>query len=200
MDACCDVREIPAHQRRILTVVLAVNAVMFVIEIGAAAIAHSTSLFADGMDMLGDALVYALSLWVVGRGPVWQARAAFAKGAAMGAFGAGVALEAASKLLLGVVPTADVIGAVGTLALAANALCLMLLWRRRDDDVNMRSAWLCSRNDVAANVGVLLAAAGVAATGSAWPDIAIGLAIAALFARSALGVVRAARRTLSASG
>jgi len=200
MDACCDVREVPAHQRRILTAVLAVNAVMFVVELGAAVTAHSTSLFADGMDMLGDTLVYALSLWVVGRGPVWQARAAFAKGAAMGALGAGVALEAVSKLVLGVVPTANVIGGVGALALAANALCLVLLWRRRDDDVNMRSAWLCSRNDVAANVGVLVAAAGVAATDSAWPDIAIGLAIAALFARSALGVVRAACRALSASG
>jgi Co/Zn/Cd efflux system component len=200
MDACCEVREVPAHQRRVLQWVLAVNAAMFVLELGAAGVAHSTSLLADATDMLGDALVYAFSLWVVGRGPVWEARAAFTKGAVMAVFGAGVASEAVVKLVRGVVPSAEVIGGVGALALAANAVCLMLLWRRRHDDVNMRSAWLCSRNDVAANVGVLAAAGGVAVTGSAWPDVVIGLAIAALFAGSAVDVVRDARRALIASG
>jgi Co/Zn/Cd efflux system component len=199
MDACCDVREIPAHQRRVLQRVLAVNALMVVLELSAATLAHSTSLLADAADMLGDALVYAFSLWVVGRGPAWQARAALAKGTVMAAFGAAVAVESVLKLFRGVVPSAEVIGGVGTLALAANALCLTLLWRRRHDDVNMRSAWLCSRNDVAANVGVLAAAGGVAATGSAWPDIVIGLAIAAVFAGSALDVMRAARRALPSS-
>jgi Co/Zn/Cd efflux system component len=118
----------------------------------------------------------------------------------MAAFGAAVAVEAALKLVRGVVPSAELIAGVGALALAANALCLALLWRRRADDLNMRSAWLCSRNDVAANLGVPAAAGGVAATGSAWPDVAIGLAIAALFAGSAVDVLRAARRALTAPG
>jgi Co/Zn/Cd efflux system component len=200
VDACCEIREVPERQRRVLRLVLAVNAAMFALELGASVLAHSTSLLADSMDMLGDALVYAFSLWVVARGPRWQARAALAKGAVMAAFGAAVAVEAALKVVRGVVPSAELIGGVGALALAANALCLALLWRRRADDLNMRSAWLCSRNDVMANLGVLAAAGGVAATGSAWPDVAIGLAIAALFARSAVDVLRAARRALTASG
>jgi len=184
----------------VLRLVLAVNAAMSALDLGASVLAHSTSLLSDSMDMLGDALVYGFSLWVVARGPLWQARAALAKGAVMAAFGAAVAVEAALKLVRGVVPSAELIAGVGALALAANALCLARLWRRRADDLNMRSAWLCSRNDVAANLGVPAAAGGVAATGSAWPAVAIGLAIAALFAGSAVDVLRAARRALTAPG
>ena len=129
---------------------------------------------------------------------VQQARAALLKGSIMGAFGLGVLLEVAVKLVRGVVPSAAVIGAVGVVALAANVVCLALLGRRRGDDINMRSAWLCSRNDVAANAGVLLAAAGVGLSGAAWPDIAIGLLIAGIFASSSIGVIRAARHQLRA--
>jgi Co/Zn/Cd efflux system component len=114
-------------------------------------------------------------------------------------FGLGVFLEAVLKIVRGNVPAADVMGGIGLLALAANLACLLLLRRRRMDDINMRSAWLCSRNDVTVNAGVLLAAAGVFLTGSAWPDIAIGLVIAALFATSSLGVIGEARRALQRS-
>ena len=117
----------------------------------------------------------------------------------MGALGLGVLLEVVVKLVRGVVPAADLIGAVGVVALAANIVCLVLLGRHRADDINMRSAWLCSRNDVVANVGVLLAAVGVGMTGVAWPDIVLGLAIAAMFGGSSLGVIRAARQQLRAS-
>jgi len=103
------------------------------------------------------------------------------------------------KLVRGVVPSADLIGAMGIVALAANIFCLVLLARHREDDINMRSAWLCSRNDVVANVGVLLAAAGVGVTGMAWPDIVIGLVIAAMFGGSSVGVIRAARQQLRVS-
>jgi Co/Zn/Cd efflux system component len=178
--------------------VLAVNAGMFVVELAAGLLAGSTALLADSADMLGDATVYGFSLYVVGRGPVWLARGALLKGVVMAAFGAGVLADVAVTLARGTVPDPDVMGGVGVLALAANAGALALLWRARADDVNMRSAWLCSRNDVVANAGVLLAAVAVALTGSAWPDIVVGLAIATLVAGSAIDVIRTARVELRA--
>ena len=199
MKSCCaEVVAVIAEQRRTLQLVLAINAVMFFVECGAGLLAASTALLADSVDMLGDAIVYGASLYVVGRGGVWQARAALLKGSVMGVFGLGVVLEVILKITRGTVPAADVMGGVGLLALAANVGCLLLLRRRRADDVNMRSAWICSRNDVLANVGVLAAAGGVFLTGSAWPDVAVGLVIAMMFATSALGVIRDARRSLAA--
>ena len=123
---------------------------------------------------------------------MWQTRAALLKGAIMAAFAAGIVVEVLLKLARGVTPSADVMSGIGLLALAANAVVLAFLWRRRADDLNMRSVWLCSRNDVIANVAVLLAAAGVGLTDSAWPDIIVGLAIAGLFATSAVDVIRSA--------
>ncbi len=197
MKDCCEVRSVPDRQRRVLRVVLVINVAMFVVELAAGLLANSTALLADAADMLGDALVYAFSLYVIGRGPAWQARAALLKGGIMAAFGLGLVVEVGTKLARGVTPSADLMSGVGLLALAANASVLAALWRHRADDINMRSVWLCSRNDVTANVGVLLAAAGVALTGSAWPDIAVGLGIAALFVVSAVGVIRAALRPVA---
>jgi Co/Zn/Cd efflux system component len=117
----------------------------------------------------------------------------------MAAFGVGVLVEVATKLAGGVTPRADLMSWVGGLATIANASVLLFLWRHRGDDLNMRSVCLCSRNDVVANVGVLLAALGVALTGSGWPDIAVGLAIAALFMASSVEVVRAALRPAAPS-
>ena len=193
MKNCCEITgELSGRQRRVLWTVLCINAAMFLVEAGGGLLAHSTALLADSVDMLGDAIVYGFSLYVVARGPVWQARAALLKGAIMAAFGVGVLAEAAVKVAGGVVPAADLMGGLGLVALAANVFCLMLLWRRRGDDLNMRSAWACSRNDVMANAAVVLAASGVALTGSAWPDIVVGLAIAALFGVSAGEIIRRA--------
>jgi Co/Zn/Cd efflux system component len=204
MNECCAVIvDVSRRQRRVLWIVLALNAAMFLLEMGAGLLARSTALLADSADMLGDALVYGVSLYAVGRGAAWQARAALLKGGLMAAFAAGVLGQAAVKLARGALPIADVMGVVGLVALAANGLCLILLWRLRDDDVNMRSAWLCSRNDVVANVGVLLAAGAVAVTGSGWPDIAAGLAIAWMFGASAARVLRdgvRVRRDVAATG
>src|SRR5438445_519102 len=169
---------------------------MSLAEFVAGLVAHSPSLLADSVDMLGDAIVYGFSRYAVGRGAVWQARSALLKGGIMATFGIGVLAEVALKLIRSVVPTAALMGWMGLLALAANASVLVLLWRPRADDVNMRSAWLCSRNDVIANAGVLFAAGGVAVTASAWPDIAMGLCIAAVFGASAIDVIRDARRQL----
>jgi Co/Zn/Cd efflux system component len=200
MDECCEVREIPREQRRTLQIVLLINAVMFLTESVAGVLAHSTALFADSLDMLGDAIVYGFSLYVIGRGIAWQARTALLKGLIMAAFGIGLLVQVAFKITRGVTPTVEVMGVVGTLAFAANLWCLALLWRRRGDDINMRSAWICSRNDVIGNVAVLVAAGAVAVTGSPWPDIVIGLLVASVFGRSAVQVVRDASRAVAASG
>ena len=197
MDQCCHHKTdtltiLRDRQKGVLQLVLAINAIMFVAEFGAGILAHSTALLADSLDMLGDAFVYGLSLYALHRSARWRAGAALTKGVIMGAFGIGVVLEAGLKLATGVVPQGSLMGLFGTLALVANVSCFILLMRHRSDDLNMRSTWLCSRNDVIANGGVLLAAAGVAVTGRAWPDILIGLLIAALFLSSAWGVIRAA--------
>jgi len=197
---CCEVRaDILQRHRRVLHVVLWINAAMFVVESIAGVLAGSTALLADSVDMLGDAIVYGFSLYVVARGVAWQARASLLKGAIMGAFGVGVLVQAVVKVLAGVVPSPGVMGVVGALALAANGACLALLWRHRDDDINMRSAWLCSLNDVGGNAGVLVAGAGVWLTGSGWPDIVVGLLIASMFGVSAASVIRSAARGLQAT-
>jgi len=194
MDQCCEIStDLPAHQRRVLQTVLWLNGLMFFAEFGAGLAAHSTALLADSVDMFGDAVVYGFSLYAVARGTIWQARAALMKGLIMAAFAVGVLVEVGHKLIVGVVPTPDVMSIVGLVALATNVACLMLLSRHRGDDINMRSAWVCSRNDVIANVSVLLAAGGVALTHSGWPDILVGLAIAMMFGSSAIRVIRDAR-------
>ena len=190
MDSCCAVHPVHARQRRTILIVVWLNAAMFGIELVAGLVAHSTALLADSVDMLGDAIVYGFSLYAIGRGPIWQSRAALLKGLIMAGFGVVVLGEVGTKLLRGVTPDAEIMWTIAALAFAVNAVAFSLLWRHRADDINMRSVWLCSRNDVAANAGVLVAALGVSSTGSAWPDILVGLAIAALFGLSAVGVIR----------
>ena len=192
MDSCCEVRPVEQRQRRVLHIVLWVNVAMFALEFGAGLVAHSTALLADSVDMLGDAIVYGFSLYVIGRGAQWQARGALLKSGIMAAFAAGIAIEIIVKLARGLTPDSELMRSVALVALAANASVLVLLWRHRSDDLNMRSAWLCSRNDVIANMGVLLAAGIVWITGSPWPDIVAGVAIAVLFASSAFSIIRSA--------
>jgi Co/Zn/Cd efflux system component len=176
--------------------VLAINAVMFVVEASAGWIAQSSALLADSLDMLGDTLVYGFSLYVISRGPRWIATSALLKGLIMAAFGLFVLGEVIHKLIWPVVPVAQTIGIIGALALLANLTSLLLLTRHRSDDINMQSVWLCSRNDIIANAGVLAAGAGVALTQHGWPDIAIGLVIATMFLRSAVEVIGGATRQL----
>ncbi|MGD8430840.1 MAG: cation transporter, partial [Ectothiorhodospiraceae bacterium] len=175
---------------RMLWIVFAINAGMFLVEFGAGWVASSTALLGDSLDMLGDALVYAVSLLAVSRGPGWKAGSATFKGLIMAGFGLLVLAEAVGKLIYGGAPLAGYMAGVGALALAANTFCLVLLTRFRDDDVNMRSAWICSRNDLIANTGVLVAAGFVVATGSLLPDVIVGVAIALLFLHSSVGVLR----------
>jgi len=195
VDDCCEAKasELIAlrdRQRRVLVTVLGVNAAMFLLEAGAGLLAGSTALLGDSLDMAGDAGVYAFSLYVLQRSGVWRARAALAKGLVMVAFGVGVLLEALAKLGSPAVPSPELIAGVGALALAANGFCFALLFAHRGDDINLRSTWLCSRNDLIANCAVLVAAALVAFFASAWPDILVGVGIAALFLRTAASVLR----------
>lgn len=195
-DKACEIEALQDRQSSILKIVLAINAVMFLIELTAGLLAGSVSLIADSLDMLGDALVYGFSIYVVARGARMKAKAALLKGGIMAAFGLFVFGQAMYKIIFPHIPIFETIGLIGLLALVANSICLVLLWRHRADDVNMSSVWLCSRNDIIANVSVLCAAVGVWLTGSGWPDILVGLALAALFLRSAVFVLRGAKEEL----
>ncbi|MGH7927117.1 MAG: cation diffusion facilitator family transporter [Candidatus Binatia bacterium] len=194
MDACCQAKEqelsiLRGKQKSVLTLVLVINVVLFVVEAAAGLLANSTALLADSLDMLGDSLVYAFSLYVLWRSAQWKATAALFKGAIMALFGIAVLIEAIYKVMAGVIPVAEVMGLIGLVVLLGNGLCFLLLFRHRSDDLNMRSTWLCSRNDIIANLSVLMAAAAVKLFDSGWPDIVVGAAIAVLFLRSAFTVL-----------
>ena len=192
----CEVTALRESHGRVLWIVLAMNAMMFVVEGAAGVLAHSTSLLADALDMLGDALVYGFTLFVLVRSARWQASAALAKGAFMLAFGLAVLAEAAYKLFHPIMPAVETMGIVGAVALGINVICFSLLYRHRADNLNMSSTWLCSRNDLIANVGVLVAAGTAYVLASRWPDIIVGCIIATLFLRSAFDVLRASVREL----
>ncbi|KAF0201617.1 MAG: cation efflux [Gallionellaceae bacterium] len=195
-DKTCEIDALRGRQSSTLKIVLGINAVMFVVELTAGLLGNSISLVADSLDMLGDAMVYGFSLYVVARSATMKARVALLKGIIMAAFGFFVLGQAIYRIAYPQLPMFETIGAIGLLALTANGTCFLLLWRHRADDINMSSVWLCSRNDIIANVSVLFAAVGVWLTRSGWPDILIGLALAALFLRSALHVLREASNEL----
>src|SRR5689334_453496 len=181
-----------AARRRVLWAVLAINAGMFLVEIGAGLAAGSASLQADALDFLGDAANYAVSLLVVGMALRYRAMAALAKGATMAAFGLWVIGITVWNAVQGTLPLAFTMGAVGLTALAANAASFGLLWTYRGGDANMRSAWVCTRNDVLGNLAVLLAALGVFGTGAGWPDLIVATIMAGLALQGAWIVLRQA--------
>jgi cation diffusion facilitator family transporter len=195
MDDCCaqkteELTALRGEHKKVLTAVLVINAVFFVVEAAAGVLANSTALLADSLDMLGDSLVYGFSLYVLWRREAWKAKAALLKGGIMAVFGLGVLLEVIYKALSGVVPSAETMGIIGALVLLGNGICFFLLFAHRSDDINMRSTWLCSRNDIIANLSVVAAAAGVKILNASWPDILVGASIAALFLKSAFTVLR----------
>jgi Co/Zn/Cd efflux system component len=179
----------PAY-RRVLWSVLAINAAMFLVEIGAGVAAGSASLQADALDFFGDAANYAISLFVIGMALRYRAMAALAKGASMAVFGLWVTGTVVWHILHGTLPNAFTMGAIGFAALAANAASFALLWAFRAGDANMRSAWICTRNDVLGNLAVLAAAAGVFGTGTGWPDVIVAAVMAGLALQGAVIVIR----------
>jgi Co/Zn/Cd efflux system component len=184
--------ELMAHHkdiRRVLVIVLMLNAMMFVLEFGAGLVAGSASLMADSIDMLGDALVFGISLYALKRSLRWRAGSALIKGAFILLMGVGVLAEIVVKLLWGAAPVTSIMLLFGAMALVANLSCLGLLWPFRQHDVNLASTFECARNDVFANLGVLAAAGLVSFTRSAWPDALVAAAIAFMFLRSSLKVI-----------
>jgi Co/Zn/Cd efflux system component len=185
--------------RVVLWAALVINLTMFVVEAGGSIMAGSSALQADALDFLADAANYGISLSVAGLALVCRARAALVKGATMGLFGLGVLISAGSHAIAGTVPHAELMGVIGVAALVANGIVAAPLYAYRSGDSNMRSIWLCSRNDVIGNIAVLLAALGVFGTGSGWPDFVIALVMAVLGISSARQVIRQARAELSGS-
>jgi Co/Zn/Cd efflux system component len=190
---CCTpppVAAVDPVYRRILWIALVANAAMFFVEIGASALADSTALLADAVDFFGDAANYGISLAVLALAPVWRSRAALIKGCSMGLFGIFVIGKVLWSASTGSSPEPLAMGAVAILALLTNVGVAVILYRYRSGDANMRSVWLCSRNDAIGNVAVLIAALGVFGTGSGWPDLAIAAALGILALSAAQSVVR----------
>ncbi len=193
-DNCCQAKacalsKLKQQQAKVLWVVLFINAAMFLVEFGAGIRAGSLSLTGDSLDMLGDALVYASSLYVINKSIQAQAGAAFLKGIIMFLFAVAVFARASYQLFVGVSPEATIMGTIGIVALFANLLCLLLLTRHRNDNLNMSSVWLCSRNDIIANTSVLIAAGLIFLTNSKLPDLLVGFLLTFVFAKSASKVL-----------
>ncbi len=193
MSGCCDnecsIDALRAKQRGTLRVVLGINAVMFLVIVGAALYSRSTALLADSFDNPGDALTYGLSLYVVSRSNSAKAKVALFKGLLIFLAAIVVLSQIIYRLYIPSTPIFEVMGAFSLLGLAANTVCLYLLWKHRDEDVNMSSVWECSRNDIASNLSVFVAAGAVWLTGTGWPDIVVALGLALLLLRSAYRVV-----------
>nr|WP_230341745.1 cation diffusion facilitator family transporter [Methylobacillus arboreus] len=179
-----------------MKIALAINLSMFFVEGVAGWFANSTSLMADALDMMGDATVYGMSLYVLSKTSRQQAQASLLKALFMMGFGLFVLSDAIYKTAVDSMPDAATMGIVGTLALVSNLICFILLYTHRQDDINMRSTWLCSRNDLIANVSVIIAAGLSYYLASKWPDILIGLVIALLFLRSAMQIATEAREII----
>ncbi len=176
--------------RRALWIVLVINLAMFGVEMVSGLFAHSVSLQADALDFLGDSANYILTLMVLGMSMRWRSAVALVKGATMGLFGLWIIGQATWNLYYGALPGAFVMGSIGFLALVANVTSAGLLYAFRSGNANMRSVWLCSRNDAIGNIAVMLAAGGVFSLGSAWPDLVVALVMAGLALSSSVLILR----------
>lgn len=192
----CSSPPVDPRFRKALWVALLLNALMFFVEFGASWTSGSVSLMADSIDFFGDAANYGLSLAVLAMAASVRSRAALFKAATMGAFGVFVLGKALYNMQAGITPEPITMGAVGFAALSVNAGVALMLFRFRAGDANMRSVWICSRNDAIGNVAVMLAAAGVFGTGSAWPDLAVAGVMAVLALTGAWTVLRHAQAEL----
>jgi Co/Zn/Cd efflux system component len=197
-DKACALDALRERQAGTLKVVLAINIVMFVVEAAGGILASSTALLSDSLDNFGDAVTYALSLYAVAQGARVKAKVALVKGALILLAAIAVIVQVAWRAAHPATPVFEAMGGLSLLALAANGTCLALLWKHRQEDVNMSSVVECSRNDIASNLAVLAAAGGVWLAGAAWPDLVVGVALAILLLRSAVRVIGNARRELAA--
>lgn len=192
-DCDCSIEVKSREQKRVLITLLAINAMMFVVELVTGILAESTGLIADSLDMLADAVVYGIGLYAVGRAARAKIRAALASGYFQMALALIVALDVCRRAIFGSDPEPAYMVLIGLVALAANVICLALIARHRDGGVHMRASWIFSKNDVIANVGIVVSAAIVYVTGSRWPDLFVGIAIAYIVFRGALAIIDDAR-------
>jgi Co/Zn/Cd efflux system component len=197
-DACTTFDGASGAYRRALVAVIIINAGMFAVEIGGGIGAGSQALLADALDFAADAMTYGVTLWAIGRPLRTRATAALAKGLSLALMALWVLGSTAWRVLVIGVPLAEVMGVIGILALAANVASVLILLRWRNGDANVRSVWLCSRNDAIGNLAVIAAAGGVWATASGWPDLVVAAAMATLFLNSSLRIVRQASGELRA--
>ena len=203
MSGCCNqgcsVEHLYERQRGTLRIVLAINALMFLVIAAAAIHADSSALLADSLDNLGDALTYALSIYAVTKGAAVKARVALFKGVLILLAALAVAGQIVYRLFVPGIPVFELMGVFSLVGLAANSVCLFLLWRHRHEDLNMSSVWECSRNDIASNIAVFMAAGAVWFTGAGWPDIAVATALTWFLMRSAIRVITSAMAELRAA-
>lgn len=186
----------PAY-KRVLLIVIAINALMFLVEMPMGFVGQSQALKADALDFLGDTLTYAISLAVIGKTATLRAKVALLKGFSLAAMGLWVLGSTLYSVFYMQAPTALIMGSVGFAALAANVISVLLLMRFKDGDANVRSVWLCSRNDAIGNVMVMVAASGVWLSGTGWPDLIVAGLMASLFLSGAFAIIRQARHELS---
>jgi len=191
MSGCgCEIEIKDKEQSRVLIVLLAINGVMFVAEIIAGIVADSTALIADSLDMLADATVYAIGLYAVGRSLAAKVKAAHISGVFQVMLGLGVLFDIVRRTIVGSEPESLMMMTVGTVALIANTICLRLIYKHRQGEVHMRASWIFSKNDVIANLGVIIAGVLVAWLASPWPDLIIGLIIATIVVRGGVHIFR----------
>ncbi|MDO9392559.1 cation diffusion facilitator family transporter [Methylotenera sp.] len=188
----CAIDALRVRQSSTLKVVLCINVVMFLVEIVAGIMSGSTALLSDSLDNLGDAITYGLSLYAIASAPRSKAKIALFKGILILIAGLFVFSQVVYRIIVPIVPIYETMGLISLLALLANGTCLALLWKHHEEDINMSSVWECSRNDVASNISVFVAAGGVWLTHSGWPDILVGLLLALLFLKSSVKVIRGA--------
>ncbi len=195
-DPVCTQNQVSPRFRKALWTALVVNAAMFAVEVIGGATSGSASLWADSLDFAGDAANYGISLTVISMGLAWRSRTAMIKGLTMTGFGVIVLAKTIWAVMQGAPPEPMAMGVIGSIALLANAGVALMLYTFRNGDANMRSVWLCSRNDAIGNIAVMLAAAGVWGTGSVWPDVLVATIIASLALWSGIAVVRQAKLEL----
>jgi Co/Zn/Cd efflux system component len=196
MSSCCAAEAKNSSERKLLWVVLILNFSMFVVEFIAGWLANSSGLLADSLDMLADAAVYSLSLYAVGKSLLYKGRAALANGYLQLSLGLLVLLDVARRIWLGSEPQSDLMFSIGFIALIVNMICFALLYQFREGDVNLKASWICSRNDMLANIGIIISAVLVGQFDKAWPDWVIGSVIAGIVIHSSIAIISEARASI----
>ena len=196
MSSCCGAEAKNASERRLLWIVLILNFSMFIVEFIAGWLANSSGLLADSLDMLADAAVYSLSLYAVGKSLLYKGRAALANGYLQLSLGLLVLLDVARRIWHGSEPQSDLMFTIGFMALIVNVICFALLYQFREGDVNLKASWICSRNDMLANIGIIISAVLVGQFDKAWPDWVIGSVIAGIVIHSSIAIISEARTSI----